>query len=216
MNLGRNDLGILLPQRWAQLSNIAFKAASNVSSMSKHSLYMRANRWVLVSVWVGKDVELPKDRKCFLVELSKQLKEVQPGNLTYHPIKWTNKNQDTVLSDAYVLAVLADTPERRNSETKMTSDSTGSTKHRETQGFKRPSLVNHWAKFDAIKGFCLDCVHAVDEGVAKFFLEMLVEKDTVLNTWKELGKMDRLYMQIVPGGNINRNIRSLRQYLQGA
>ncbi|OWA54227.1 hypothetical protein BV898_18638 [Hypsibius exemplaris] len=270
MGLERNDIAILLHSDGAVINkSTAKKLYLTFLQCPNIPLNIRANHWTLVSVWVGADWELPKDRECFLLELSKQLK---PGNPTHDPIQWTNKEKEHVSSDAYVVAYLADTPERTSLNGQL-SHSAGQgclyclqiaecmshrmcfkydptaelkthaqvlqqteqweaddqrtrkarLKQRETQGFKRPSLINNWAKFDAIKvpvhayilpyvGFCIDCMHAVDEGVAKFLLEMLVEKDSILNTWRELAKMDRLYLQIAVTGNSNRNVRSLRHY----
>ena len=56
-------------------------------------------------------------------------------------------------------------------------------------------------------------MHQFDEGVAKYFLEQLFEKDnSVLNTWKDAAKMDRLYRDIVVPAHHNRALRSLKQW----
>ncbi len=63
------------------------------------------------------------------------------------------------------------------------------------------------------QGFALDVMHQFDEGVAKFLLEQLLDKEnSVLEAWRNVAKMDRLYRGIVVPGHHNRNVRSLRQW----
>ena len=59
-------------------------------------------------------------------------------------------------------------------------------------------------------------MHQFDEGVSKYFLEQLFEKDnSVLNTWKDAAKMDCLYRDIVVPAHHNRALLvGLPKYVQ--
>ena len=46
---------------------------------------------------------------------------------------------------------------------------------RSAEGFKRPSLLRHWAKFNMVEGCCIDVMHQMDERVTRFFIKELVE-----------------------------------------
>ena len=48
-------------------------------------------------------------------------------------------------------------------------------KNRHSEGFKRPSVLRYWEKFDMVDGFCQDVMHQIDEGVTRWLLGRLVE-----------------------------------------
>ena len=48
-------------------------------------------------------------------------------------------------------------------------------KNRDSEGFKRPSILRYWEKFYMVDGFCQDVMHQIDEGVTKWLLSRLVD-----------------------------------------
>ncbi|OQV14460.1 hypothetical protein BV898_11302 [Hypsibius exemplaris] len=217
-------------------------------------------------VWCGTD--LPKDRECFIIEDTKQLRAVQPGHAGSSPIVWKDSTGETVSSFAYVHSVLADSPERSalNGQLSHTaaqgcvyceqiaqtighrscyeydpeaeikchktmvemaelyrsstlSQRAAMLKAHATHGFKRPSYMMDWNKFDIISGFCIDIMHQFDEGVAKFLLEFLMDCTSILNEGKSIrealavqAQMNRIWMSIRVTGNNNREVRPLNTY----
>ena len=64
-----------------------------------------------------------------------------------------------------------------------------------------------------VEGLCLDVMHALDEGVSRYFLQMLVEgceKFALLPA--QLSAMDALWKAVVPSSLENRRTRSIRDY----
>ena len=89
-------------------------------------------------------------------------------------------------------------------------------KQNRTHGVRRPSLVRTWKSFDMVKGFSIDIMHALDEGVSKMMLAHLIDPVvSVLNVSKsQRSKMDKLWLQMRVPGQENRKPRSLKQYKQ--
>ena len=95
-------------------------------------------------------------------------------------------------------------------------DRTSLFKQNQTHGVKRPSLVRTWKSFDMVKGFSVDIMHALDEGVSKMMLAHLIDPAiSVLNISRtQRFKMDKLWLQMKVPGHENRKPRSLKQYKQ--
>ena len=111
MNLSEEDLVIIAHSDGAAISkSTSKKLYLTYVQVVNIPLHIRMPIWSLQQVWVGE--HLPKDRKCFLVEMTKQLTHVQTGNPGFEPIKWTDKNAKEIDSSAYVHSYLADSPER--------------------------------------------------------------------------------------------------------
>ncbi|GAU87279.1 hypothetical protein RvY_00158 [Ramazzottius varieornatus] len=82
-------------------------------------------------------------------------------------------------------------------------------------GFKRPSLVRHWEKFDVVEGFAQDVMHQMDEGLSKGFLKAVVEGSSVMKLSKnQVNEIDRRWLSITVPGHDNRKLRSIRTYKQ--
>ena len=43
-------------------------------------------------------------------------------------------------------------------------------RERQTKGFKRPSSLRLWPKFDMVYEFCQDVMHQLDEGVVRWLV----------------------------------------------
>ena len=65
---------------------------------------IRNNLWLLHTLWVGES--LPKDRECFLLEMSKQLNRLQYGNPNFHPLCYTDANGKRLSSEVLVHSVV--------------------------------------------------------------------------------------------------------------
>ncbi|OQV24169.1 hypothetical protein BV898_02119 [Hypsibius exemplaris] len=267
MDLGRTDLAILKHYDGGVFSKstqkklyLSFVQCANIP------LRHRLPTWSLHMVWCGTD--LPKDRECFIIEDTKQLKAVQSEHPGYSPVVWTDSTGATVSSSVYVHSVLADSPERSalngqlghtaaqgcvyceqvaetighrscfkyDPDTPMKchdtimkmvelyrsstpSERAALLKAHSSHGFKRPSYMIDWTKFDIIKGFSIDVMHQLDEGVARFLLEFLMDCTSVLyenKTQRESlaiqAEMNRLWMSIRVTGNNNREVRPLTTY----
>ena len=86
---------------------------------------------------------------------------------------------------------------------------------RSGEGFKRPSLLRHWDKFDMVTGFCLDVMHQMDEGVSRFFIKEIVEGSSAVTLTKaQFKEIDRKWLAIRVPGHENRTLRSLRFFKQ--
>ena len=86
---------------------------------------------------------------------------------------------------------------------------------RTDEGFKRPSLLRHWQKFDMVEGFAQDVMHQMDEGLAKSFLKAIVDNDGVMGLKKaQVNEIDRRWIAIIVPGHDNRKLRSIRTYKQ--
>jgi hypothetical protein len=86
-------------------------------------------------------------------------------------------------------------------------------KNHATNGFKRHSVILQWPNFDMVRGFCLDVMHQLDEGVARYILHLLIEKDSPLGLNAiQVSKIDSLWRSIVTPGHENRKLRSIREY----
>ncbi|GAU89821.1 hypothetical protein RvY_02325 [Ramazzottius varieornatus] len=82
-------------------------------------------------------------------------------------------------------------------------------------GFKRPSLVRHWEKFDVVEGFAQDVMHQMDEGLSKGFLKAVVEGSSVMKLSKnQMNEIDRRWLSITVPGHDDRKLRSIRTYKQ--
>ena len=65
---------------------------------------IRNNLWLLHTLWVGES--LPKDRECFLLELSKQLNKLQHGTPNFTPLCYTDSNGKELSSGVLVHSVV--------------------------------------------------------------------------------------------------------------
>jgi hypothetical protein len=90
-----------------------------------------------------------------------------------------------------------------------------------THGFKRPTILLEWEKFNIISGFSVDVMHQFDEGVTHYLLEYLMDPKSIL--YSGLGKtprqaavlidkMDKKWMSIKVTGHNNREVRSLTTF----
>ena len=86
----------------------------------------------------------------------------------------------------------------------------------QTHGMKRASLMNDWKSFDMVKGFCLDIMHALDEGVSRLMLSHLIDSEvSILHSTKaQRLQMDNTWLAMRVPGHENRRPRSLFQYKQ--
>ena len=86
----------------------------------------------------------------------------------------------------------------------------------QTHGMKRASLMNDWKSFDMVKGFCLDIMHALDEGVSRLMLAHLIDSEVSVlhSTRAQRLQMDRIWLAMRVPGHENRKPRSLFQYKQ--
>ena len=91
-------------------------------------------------------------------------------------------------------------------------DRTSMFKQNQTYGVRRPSLVRTWKSFDMVKGFSVDVMHALDEGVSKMMLDPTVSALSLSRSQRS--KMDKLWLQMRVPGHENRKPRSLKQYKQ--
>jgi hypothetical protein len=57
-------------------------------------------------------------------------------------------------------------------------------------------------------------MHVVDEGVSRYFLEQLMEKDTVIGSSANAKAIDRIWLAVLVPGNSNRVVRSLKHWRQ--
>ena len=75
-------------------------------------------------------------------------------------------------------------------------------------------MCAEWDKFDLVLGFCLDVMHQFDEGVAKYFLDQLMDDSTTTLdvTHKQRCDVDQLWMQIKLPGQSDRVPRSLTEF----
>ncbi|GAV06912.1 hypothetical protein RvY_16821 [Ramazzottius varieornatus] len=76
------------------------------------NLLLRVRRcvWHFAAVWVGED--LPKDRECFLMNQTLQLRELDENSNTFLPIHWIDAFGEEHYSPGYVHGFLSDSPER--------------------------------------------------------------------------------------------------------
>ena len=111
MGVSRKDLIIIAHSDGAAISkSTSKKLYLTYVQCVNIPLHIRLPVWCLQQVWVAE--HLPKDRECFLVEFSKQLKRVQTGNHQFMPVEWTDCSGSAIQSSAYVHSYLSDTPER--------------------------------------------------------------------------------------------------------
>ena len=111
MDVTRKELVIIAHSDGAAISkSTAKKLYVTFVQCINIPLELRLPIWCLQSVWVGED--LPKDRECFLMELSQQLQETQIGHENFLPVEWQDTDGNPVQSSVYVHSYLADSPER--------------------------------------------------------------------------------------------------------
>ena len=91
MNCSQDDIPISIHGDGAVLSKstrkkvyLMFVRPLNLLPSIRHGL------WLLHSLWVGE--HLPKDRECFLLELSKQLGKLRSDQPEYSPLVWPDVN----------------------------------------------------------------------------------------------------------------------------
>ena len=86
---------------------------------------------------------------------------------------------------------------------------------RSGEGFKRPSLLRHWRKYDMVEGFAQDVMHQMDEGLSKSFLKAIVEGSDVIKLSKaQVKDIDRRWLLITVPGHDNRKLRSVTTFKQ--
>ena len=82
-----------------------------------------------------------------------------------------------------------------------------------TKGFKRPSMLRFWDKFDMVYGFCLDVMHQYDEGVVRWMVGQIVALDGNSGITKaQFNDIERRWLSIIVPGHESRKVRSLRDY----
>ncbi|GAU89284.1 hypothetical protein RvY_01850 [Ramazzottius varieornatus] len=84
---------------------------------------------------------------------------------------------------------------------------------RMTKGFRRPSILRFWVKFDMVLAFLLDIMHQFDEGVVRWIIAQIITVDGNSGITKaQLNAIERLWMSVALPGHQNRSVRSLDDY----
>ena len=111
VELSPSDLTIMIHANGAALSKSTNKKLYLIFAQCPDvPLRIRRTTWFLQSVWCG--AYLPKDREPFLLELTRQMKALQPSGEAFKPVKWTNAMGKEMESAVYIHSALADAPER--------------------------------------------------------------------------------------------------------
>ena len=91
MNCSQDDIPISVHGDGAALSKSSKKKAYLMFVRPLNLLpSIRQGLWLLHSLWVGE--HLPKDRECFLLELSKQLGKLRNDRPNFSPLIWPDSN----------------------------------------------------------------------------------------------------------------------------
>ncbi|GAU89584.1 hypothetical protein RvY_02119 [Ramazzottius varieornatus] len=84
---------------------------------------------------------------------------------------------------------------------------------RMAKGFRKPSMLRFWDKFDRVLAFLLDIMHQLDEGVVRWIITQIITVDGNSGITKaQLNAIERLWMSVALPGHQNRSVRSLDDY----
>ena len=90
MDCSKNDITISLHGDAAVLSNSTKKKAYMMFIRPLNIPQpIRQGLWLLHTLWIGE--QLPKDRECFLLEISKQLNRLRSDRPDFSPVCWNDR-----------------------------------------------------------------------------------------------------------------------------